>query len=237
MTSWQQRGLRLVLISDTHGEHRSLDMPAGDVLIHGGDFTSFGKRKDADNFNEWLGTLPYSARLVVLGNHEANAEWVEDAATILSNATLLRGSAIRIPASVPPTADSGASPAPALCVYGTDFFWPAEGFFKPPYDEIPFDCDVLISHGPALGHCDGGTGCGEILKHIIRVKPRVFVCGHIHEARGVCEGEGALAGTTFFNAANAPPRDTISRKSNKKPTGDAARPAAARARAPMVVDL
>ena len=31
--------MRIVLISDTHGLHRQLDVPAGDLLIHAGDFT------------------------------------------------------------------------------------------------------------------------------------------------------------------------------------------------------
>jgi predicted phosphodiesterase len=36
--------MRLVLISDTHMVHDTLDIPAGDVLIHAGDFTCHGSR-------------------------------------------------------------------------------------------------------------------------------------------------------------------------------------------------
>jgi predicted phosphodiesterase len=31
--------MRIVLISDTHGLHRQLEVPPGDLLIHAGDFT------------------------------------------------------------------------------------------------------------------------------------------------------------------------------------------------------
>ena len=43
------RALRFVLISDTHGMHRKLDMPDGDILVHAGDFTRFSRREDAED--------------------------------------------------------------------------------------------------------------------------------------------------------------------------------------------
>merc|ERR1712083_348367 len=59
--------IRLVMLSDTHGMHRTLDVPEGDVLIHAGDFTRYGKREDVQDFNVWLGTLPHRHKLVVNG--------------------------------------------------------------------------------------------------------------------------------------------------------------------------
>eukprot|EP00121_Abeoforma_whisleri_P005330 Awhi_evm1s4827 len=35
LTETKLKGLRVVCISDTHGCHRSLEMPPGDILIHG----------------------------------------------------------------------------------------------------------------------------------------------------------------------------------------------------------
>ena len=35
--------MKIVCISDTHNLHRGLDLPAGDILIHAGDFTKFGE--------------------------------------------------------------------------------------------------------------------------------------------------------------------------------------------------
>ena len=84
--------MRIVCISDTHGKHADLDdVPDGDVLIHAGDYTTFGKEVHARAFNEWLGTLPHPHKLVVNGNHEANAPWLLYAAEILSNARNLAG--------------------------------------------------------------------------------------------------------------------------------------------------
>merc|ERR1711977_505540 len=67
--------VQFVLISDTHGHHRKLSLPPGDVLIHAGDFTAYGKAADAEDFNAWLGEQPHKHKFVVLGNHEANAPW------------------------------------------------------------------------------------------------------------------------------------------------------------------
>ena len=52
---------------------------------------------------------------------------------------------------------------------------------------IPLKTDVLVTHGPAKGHVDAeslGAGCSHMLREVRRVKPRVHICGHIHQARG-----------------------------------------------------
>ncbi|KAK8030101.1 hypothetical protein PG993_011392 [Apiospora rasikravindrae] len=58
------------------------------------------------------------------------------------------------------------------------------------WGDIPLDTDVLITHGPAFGHRDEtngreAAGCEELRKAMWRVRPRLALCGHIHEARGV----------------------------------------------------
>ena len=62
---------------------------------------------------------------------------------------------------------------------------------------IPNDTDVLVTHGPPMGHGDmtsEGTrvGCEALLDAIQRVCPRLHIFGHIHEDHGVSwEGETA----------------------------------------------
>lgn len=52
---------------------------------------------------------------------------------------------------------------------------------------IPEDTDILITHGPPIGHgdlCRSGlrAGCVELLSTVQnRVKPEYHVFGHIHE--------------------------------------------------------
>lgn len=66
--------VRVVCISDTHnltnyGGPLSR-VPNGDVLIHAGDFTNVGKIKDVEAFNDYLGTLSHSHKVVIAGNHD-----------------------------------------------------------------------------------------------------------------------------------------------------------------------
>ncbi|TRX96111.1 hypothetical protein FHL15_002835 [Xylaria flabelliformis] len=57
------------------------------------------------------------------------------------------------------------------------------------WEEIPLDTDILITHGPAHTHCDESrtqeaAGCEILRQEFWRVRPRLALCGHIHEARG-----------------------------------------------------
>ncbi|KAI0525627.1 Metallo-dependent phosphatase-like protein [Xylaria bambusicola] len=58
------------------------------------------------------------------------------------------------------------------------------------WEQIPLDTDILITHGPAHTHCDESrmreaAGCEILRQQLWRVRPRLALCGHIHEARGV----------------------------------------------------
>lgn len=175
-------GIRCVFISDTHGMHRQLTLPEGDVLIHAGDFTRMGDMDDCADFNLWLGEQPHAHKIVVFGNHEHNAEWKADADRLLCNATLLRD------ASVTLEVRGGRQ----LRVHGTNFCWPMRSR-NPVYDEIAEGTvDVLVAHGPVAGYADGGKGCAELLRVAQRVRPRLVVGGaHPFRTRG---GTGPRAG-------------------------------------------
>jgi len=51
---------------------------------------------------------------------------------------------------------------------------------------VPRGTGVLLTHGPAKGHLDSSLrkGCGWLGNELWRTKPRLVVCGHIHQARG-----------------------------------------------------
>ena len=73
--SWPREGImRVVLIFDTHMQHRKLVMPKGDLLIHAGDLTNKGRAKDIKDFDDWLGGLDYRHKIVVFGNHDTETD-------------------------------------------------------------------------------------------------------------------------------------------------------------------
>ena len=45
-------------------------MPDGDILIHAGDMTPRGEKKDLEKVNKWLGTLPHKHKIIIAGNHD-----------------------------------------------------------------------------------------------------------------------------------------------------------------------
>ncbi|CAK9114709.1 unnamed protein product [Durusdinium trenchii] len=183
----QRRGLRLVIISDTHNCHRDLTVPDGDILIHAGDFTQFGKEEHAEDFNRWLGEQPHKTKLVVLGNHETNATWNSRAREVLSNATLLRQSGFKLT----------HCDRPPVSFFGTDFFWPCHTG-NPYFDQIPGETDVLIAHNPAKGCADGGKGCPALLDAVVKLQPELVISGHVHFARGAVK----MQSTLLVNGAN-----------------------------------
>ena len=62
--------MRIVFISDTHGYHGSFKLPEGDVLIHSGDFSSFGHKNDTKRFLNWyLNLKGFDTKVFIAGNH------------------------------------------------------------------------------------------------------------------------------------------------------------------------
>ncbi|KAI9155192.1 putative rhamnogalacturonate lyase C [Paramyrothecium foliicola] len=57
------------------------------------------------------------------------------------------------------------------------------------WEAIPLDTDVVVTHTPPRTHCDEtderrATGCEALRRALWRVRPRLAVCGHIHDGRG-----------------------------------------------------
>ena len=149
-------------------------------------------------------------------------------------------------ALAPPPVQSmlnAAGIAPAAASWGAPWQPVCGGAFNksrgPPLAEkwaaIPDDVDVLLTHGPPLGHGDRcrrqGTpraGCLDLLEAVtFRVKPRYHCFGHIHEGYGVTT-DGT---TTFVNASSCTVRGQCT---NLPLVIDVERPAAAPGDGPPV---
>jgi Icc-related predicted phosphoesterase len=71
------------------------------------------------------------------------------------------------------------------------------------YAQIPWDVDVLVTHGPPFGILDTAPisglheGCSELLDAVERVRSKLHVFGHIHTAYGIFQTEHS----TFVNAS------------------------------------
>jgi Icc-related predicted phosphoesterase len=180
--------VRILAFSDLH---RDLDQAAklvemsadADVVIGAGDFASVH-----EGLGEAIDALAAIEKPTVLvpGNNETD-EALREAAAGWSAATVLHGGGTQID--------------------GTEFYGLGAGVPITPWD-WSFDLDdesasemlaacpegaVLVLHSPPQGHCDT-NGAGDhfgstaLLRAIEEKRPRLAVCGHIHESWG-CESK------------------------------------------------
>ncbi|KAK2728362.1 ser thr protein phosphatase family protein [Colletotrichum kahawae] len=95
------------------------------------------------------------------------------------------------------TLTSPSGPRTSFSVFGSPYsprngLW-AFSYDAPPqtqlWDDIPLDADVVVTHTPPRTHRDESrlrraAGCEALRRALWRVRPRLAVCGHVHEARG-----------------------------------------------------
>ena len=180
--------MKLLAFSDLHRDlgqaAKLVEMSAeADVVIGAGDFASVH-----EGLKETLGALAAieAPTVLVPGNNETD-EALREAALGWDAATVLHGE--------------------GTTIEGIDFFGLGAGVPVTPWD-WSFDLDdetagemlapcpeeaILVLHSPPQGHCDangGGDHFGSVAlrQAIERKRPRVAVCGHIHESWG-CQSQ------------------------------------------------
>jgi Icc-related predicted phosphoesterase len=192
--------LQIVCISDTHGFHREMTLPTGDILIHAGDFLTDNRQVETlADFDDWLGGLPFKHRIVVAGNHDLLfAVQPSKARRLLTNATYLENSGVTV---------EGLSfwGCPVTPVLGSMAFAVERGAPSRRYwDKVPTGTDVLITHGPPFHVLDlehilaSHIGCEELTRAVLRARPRLHVFGHVHGSYG---REAGPDGISFVNCA------------------------------------
>lgn len=204
------RRVRIVCVSDTHNQTPKL--PAGDLLIHAGDLTNQGTFSELQKAIDWLRDTAFQVRIVVGGNHDITCDipfyqqygayfhnkQMEDPhrciALLQSDPSIVylnhESKQVRIShengsCSLIKVFGSPYSPARGLWAFGY-----APEHASQLWDQIPLDSDIVVTHTPAKFHRDecsirGAGGCEGLRQALWRVRPRLFVCGHIHEAFGV----------------------------------------------------
>jgi len=187
--------MRIVCIADTHGLHRQLEVPTGDLLIHAGDFTFYSKPPSiVSDFDDWLGSLPHRHKVVVPGNHEFALEEPEDRSAI-ANAILLVDSGVQV-------GGMRIWGSPVIPLYGGAFGMSRAADRKRHWARIPEGLDILVTHGPPLGILDElgpgrRDGCPELREAVSQARPRVHVFGHTHAGYGMLRSPDTL----FVNAS------------------------------------
>jgi Icc-related predicted phosphoesterase len=198
--------MKLVLISDTHTNHKMIDIPECDILIHAGDITFRGELDMIEDFSIWMQELPARYKICIHGNHELGHENGPKRALglkMLSDAGIIY------------LQDSGID-IEGIKIWGsaiTPYFFAWEYNRQRGEDiayhwkMIPDDTNVLVTHGPPYSILDKAprgfdqfenVGCVDLLNRIGELKKlKVHVFGHIHADYGQVE----LNGVKYINAS------------------------------------
>jgi Icc-related predicted phosphoesterase len=180
--------VRLLAFSDLHRDlgqaAKLVEMSTdADVVIGAGDFASIH-----EGLEETIGALALieTPTVLVPGNNETE-QALREVSEGWAAATVLHGA--------------------GMAIEGTEFYGLGAGIPVTPWD-WSFDLDdeaatemlsgcpeeaVLVLHSPPKGHCDSNGadmhfGSPALLRAIEEKRPRLAVCGHIHESWG-CESQ------------------------------------------------
>jgi len=173
--------MRLLAFSDVHRDERQAarlaDMSAdADVVVGAGDFASM--HRGLEQLIDVLVTIE-KPTVLVPGNNETD-EALRHACRGWRSAVVLHGSGTEIDGV--PFYGLGAG------VPTTPWPWSFDLTEEEAADKLagcPEDA-VLVVHSPPKGHVDGKRELGSesVLRTIEERRPRVAICGHIHESAG-----------------------------------------------------
>ena len=192
--------MNITCISDTHNLHEQLVLPkSGDVLIHAGDFTEAGTKREVKKFFDWFSSLPFTHKICISGNHDF----------YLENLTPEELEQI-IPKNIYYLLDSGIT-INGINFWGSPYipsnhnwaFTKLNSEIETHWKKIPDDTHVLITHTPPKGILDETNkqieiGCAFLREEIKLKKPNLHVFGHLHENYG----KVSLNETIFINATS-----------------------------------
>ena len=202
--------MKITFISDTHTQHKKIELPGGDILIFSGDFMGSGYRVyEAQSFLKWFSEQPYKYKIFIAGNHdrycEINPEIFETLVDdyVEQNVIYLKDDLIEIE---------------GLKIYGTPwqpyfcnwaFNIPESDRLISLYQNIPEDLDILITHCPPYNILDkshdyrngeeplGSKELEIVLSELGKHRPKIHCFGHIHG-----DGGNTLTdGTCYINAS------------------------------------
>jgi Icc-related predicted phosphoesterase len=196
--------IRLVLISDTHGKHDQLnedllklDNSVTTIILHAGDLSSTGAFIQINRFLDWYASLPFKHKIFIAGNHDFGFEQMSDIQDTYKD----KGVIYLMDNSVE---------VEGLKIYGSPwqprFYDWAFNVDRTRIAEkwalIPEGMDIIMTHGPVHGILDYtptyvNVGCEALYDKIIQLKPKIYVSGHIHFARGI----KSFNNTLFVNAS------------------------------------
>lgn len=173
-----------------------MHIPDGDVLVHCGDALTEGNYQEFLWFKSWFSRQGHKLKFYVPGNHDIyvdSCSWQAKEALEEVGITLL---GLDRPSVTLPN---------GMTMLGLPYvinlpFWA----FNKTEEEIATKLelagyhDIVAAHSPPKGILDGSHyGTRGLLDYIYTQKPKLVVCGHVHESYG----HRSLGHTDVYNVA------------------------------------
>lgn len=166
--------MRIVALSDTHNQHRKVQVPDGDIVIHAGDACINGTPEELQDFLRWFAMLPHRHRILIGGNHDSaltDPGWREAALPGWPTWTSQRGGFLYLEGETArvyvgerllrihgapwrPRPDDWPPGEPMRPGKRSSAFGVRESLIGQFWDTIPEGLDILVTHVPAYGMLD-----------------------------------------------------------------------------------
>lgn len=196
--------VRIVHMSDTFNmlcrtSPTDCFLPAGDILIHSGNFSLHGQEEEYQQFDGWLESISfkYPYRVVCLGNNDVRkfghtSTWNELASKLPHATHVLCHQEVTIL---------------GIRIFGSPWYWGHHFDYSLKSGAAPINCfrdipegvHILVTNGPAHGRLDrrrssdnskhDHCGSAELSEAIRRAKPGCHLHGHTTDDRGVLPAE------------------------------------------------
>ena len=175
--------MKIVALSDTHGKHRQIEIPDGDILIYAGDF-EIRNNLDLFEMSEWLNELPHKRVVAIFGNHDfTEHSEIKYMKQMFERVNLLFNESIEID---------------GLKIWGSPYspffnnwaWMQPDNMLKEIWDTIPLETEIIVTHTMPYGILDGvlprmeSVGSLTLRDAIKRVHPYIQIGGHLHESFG-----------------------------------------------------
>ena len=183
-------------ISDTHGYHDLLKVEKNeniDMVIFSGDSSnnraSSINENEVINFIEWYKKLPYEYKIFVAGNHDSSIEeklikkdyfnknrifYLENESITLNHINIFG--------------------SPYTPTFNNWCFMKDRNKMNKIWELIPYNTNIVISHGPPKGILDltynrenelEFCGCSALMKKMLNLQPELCLFGHIHNNKSI----------------------------------------------------
>lgn len=201
--------MRIVATADTHFPFGADMIPDGDVFIHAGDLMYNGYVQEWQERLDSLAALDHKVKLYCPGNHDFHPALFEG----IARAELRRNANTRMVG----VGSEGTIDVQGYKLLAVPYVTGLKGWaFNVQEDWLLEymrnfdDVDIVVSHSPPYKILDCVNPSAEESKHrhvgslalnqwfyALEKKPKVWICGHIHESYG----RTTIDGCTFYNVA------------------------------------